>query len=60
MASRSLKLQIYIGYGYFKKAQEAATEVLRRDKLLREEENIKLKGKIVEKFKGKLKDISLN
>ena len=51
---------LYRDMDILKKAQEAATEVLRRDKLLREEENIKLKGKIVEKFKGKLKDISLN
>ncbi len=51
---------LYRDMDILKKAQKAAAEILRRDRLLCEEENIKLKEKIVEKFKEKLKDISLN
>lgn len=51
---------LYRDMDVLKKAQEAALEVLRRDKELSQEENLKLKEKIAEKFNKKLKDLSLN
>ncbi|ODM24945.1 ATP-dependent DNA helicase RecG [Clostridium sp. Bc-iso-3] len=51
---------LYRDMDILKKAQEAAQEILKRDKNLCLKENLKLKEKIAEKFKGKLNDVSLN
>ncbi|MFZ5988898.1 MAG: ATP-dependent DNA helicase RecG, partial [Bacillota bacterium] len=51
---------LYRDMDVLKKAQEAAIETLKTDRNLVMEENLKLKEKIAEKFKEKLKDLSLN
>jgi len=51
---------LYRDMEILKKAQEAAQEILKKDRNLCMEENIKLKEKIAEKFMGKLNDVSLN
>jgi len=51
---------LYRDMEILKKAQEAAQEILKRDRNLFMEENLKLKEKIAEKFIEKIHDVSLN
>lgn len=51
---------LYKDMEILKKAQEAATEILKRDPALKSVENKKLKDKIWERFGSSLKELSLN
>lgn len=51
---------LYRDMDILKKAQEAASEILIKDRSLIEEENLKLKIKITNDFKEKLEELSMN
>lgn len=51
---------LYKDIDILKKAQEAAFEILKKDSLLMNDENLKLREMISRKFKDKLNELSLN